>query len=80
MAAANPSSSTGIPQPYHIILAGAHDAGKTTIFNTLVAEFLDSYKFKAEDKKVQSVVSFRHKYMDRSSEIKARQQYYLMAQ
>lgn len=68
MAAANPSNSTGIRQPYHIILAGAHDAGKTTIFNTLVTEFQDSYKFKAEDKRsgrpgVQ-FESFHHKYME----------------
>ena len=71
MAAANSSrsSSSGIRQPYHIILAGAHDAGKSTIFNTLVTEFEDSFKFKADDKRSgrQGVQfeSFRHKYMDK---------------
>jgi septin family protein len=70
MAAANPSSisASGIRQPYHIILAGAHDAGKSTIFNTLVTEFQESFKFKAEDKRSArpgvQFESFRHKYME----------------
>lgn len=73
MAAANPmcTTSSGIRQPYHIILAGAHDAGKSTIFNTLVTEFEDSYstcKFEAEDKRSGRAgvqfESFRHKYME----------------
>lgn len=69
MAAANPSNSSGIRQPYHIILAGAHDAGKSTIFNTLITEFEESFKFKAEDKRsgrrgVQ-FESFHHKYMEK---------------
>ena len=74
MAAANPSP--GIRQPYHIILAGAHEAGKTTIFNTLIAEFKDSYKFKSEDKRSRrqdvQFESFHHKYMDESREMKVR--------
>lgn len=79
MAAANPSTSGGIRQPYHIILAGAHDVGKTTIFNTLVEEFRDSYKFKAGNKNSPNVqfMTFRHKYMDDSSEIEVRQHCWL---
>ena len=79
MAAANPS--TGIRQPYHIILAGAHDAGKSTLFNTLVAEFQDSfsaYKFEAGDRRSgRSGVqfeSFHHKYME-DCEMKVRRTY-----
>ena len=74
MAAENPSNSSSIRQPYHIILAGAHDAGKSTIFNTLVTEFEESFKFKADDKRSRQGVqfeSFRHKYMDKG-EMKVR--------
>lgn len=84
MAAANPSTlSGGIPQPFHIILAGAHDAGKTTFFNTLVTEFKDSFKFKSDDKRSSrqgvQFESCHHKYLEDSKEVKVREIFYLIA-
>lgn len=65
----------GIKQPYNVILAGCHEAGKTTIFNTLKEDFEDphSYKFKfVPSRKGPRFESCLHQYMDSKREVKVR--------
>ena len=62
-----------IKQPYNVILAGCHEAGKTTIFNTLKEDFEDSlsYKFKfLPSTKGPRFESCLHQYMDSNREVK----------
>lgn len=64
-----------IKQPYNVILAGCHEAGKTTIFNTLKEYFEDSlsYKFKfLPGNKGPRFESCLHQYMDSNREVKVR--------
>ena len=66
---------TAIQQPYNIILAGAHDAGKTTIFNSLKSAFEETqaynFKFlKPSNRQGLRFESFQHQYLDCPRKIK----------
>ena len=62
-----------IKTPYNIILAGDHDAGKTTIFQTLKTCFEEgnSGKFQlVQEKRELRFESCLHKYLDSSKKPK----------